>query len=104
MLSSVGPEARTLRTEDQRNSRRSERLLQVTARVPSKPNPPEAGVPDLLQGAGEVDDPCPGHALKGSRCGLGQRAALRRRMPILGDNADRSERRRRAQDRTDIVR
>ena len=80
------------------------RVLQFRVGGAVEPDPPEARLGDFLQRSGEVDDADPRHALQRARRGLGQRAAFARRMAILGDDADRPERRGGAEDRADIMR
>ncbi len=90
--------------QHKRDARRPERLFEIHLRFAGKPDAPEAGFADLLERAREVDHPRPRHALQRARRRFGERAAFGRRMAVLGDDPDGSERRRRAQDRADIVR
>ena len=72
--------------------------------IPGKPDPPEPGLGDLVERPGQVDYPRPWHPLERAGRGLGQGPAFGRRMTVLGDDPDCSERRGRAQDGADIVR
>ena len=91
-------------TEHQRDPRRSERILELRLRFAGQADPPEAGVANFLERAGEVDDPRPRHALERPGRGFGQRPAFGRGVAVLRDDSDRPERRGRAQDRADIMR
>ena len=104
MLAHILAHARALGAQHQRDALRAERVFEVGVGIAGQPDPPEAGLGDLFQRAGEVDDARPRHALESARCGLGEDAALGRRMAVLGDDPDRSEGRGRAQDRADIMR
>ena len=76
----------------------------VSVGLAGQPDPPEARLGDFVERAGEVDDAHPGHDLQRARGGARERARFGRRVAVLRDDAERIERRRRAQDRADIVR
>ena len=59
MLARVGPQARPFGAEHQRDARRAERVLELRVGVAGQADPPEAGLADLLERAGEVDDARP---------------------------------------------
>ena len=104
MLAGVLPHARPFGAQHQRDSRRAECVLEVGVGFAGEADPPEARLADFLQRSGEIDHPHPRHPLERAGRGLGDDSAFRRRMAVLGDDSDRSERRCRAQDGADIMR
>jgi hypothetical protein len=104
MLSGVGPEARALRAEHERDPWRAERLPKVGIGVAREPYAPEAGVSDLFERARQIDDSDPRHPLERSGCRFGDDAAFGGRVAVLGHDSERAECRRRAEDRADVVR
>src|SRR5215207_3370586 len=103
MFAAVLAEARSLGPKHQRDLRRTERGLEVRLGLTGKPDPPEAGLADLLQRPGEIDDTDPRHALKRTGSRLGERPAFRRRMAVLSDDRDGAERGGGAQDGAQIM-
>ena len=59
MLARVGPQARALGAEHERDSRRSKRVLQLHVRITREADAPEARLPDLVQRSSEIDHPGP---------------------------------------------
>ena len=93
-----------LRAQHQRDPGRPQRLGQRGLRLAGQPDPPEARRRHVVERAGEIDHPRPGHRLQRPARRLGQRARFARRVPVLRDDAERVERGGRAQDGADIVR
>jgi hypothetical protein len=92
------------RAEYDREALRPHRIAQRLRRVAGQADAPEARLRHLVQRAGEVDDTDPRHGLERAGCRAGHRAAFRRGVAILRDEAERVEGSGRAQDRAQIVR
>ncbi len=103
MLAGVVPHAFALGAQHQRHPLRAERVLELGFGIPGEPDPPEPRLGNLIERSGEVDDPGPRHPLERAGRRLGDHPAFRRRMAVLGDDAERPERRRGAEDGADIV-
>src|SRR5947209_1922179 len=104
MLAAVVPEARAFRAEHECYTRRAKRVLEIGVGFASEADAPKSSLADFVEGSGKIDHPRPRHSFERSRRCLGQRSAFWRGVTVLGDDADRSEGRRRAQDRADVMR
>ena len=96
--------ALALGAEHDADTLRAHHLRQRLGDVAGQADPPEPRLGDLVEGAGEIDDADPGHRLQRARRGARDGARFGGRVAVLGDEAERAERRRRAQDRADVVR
>jgi hypothetical protein len=64
MLAGVGPQARTLGAENERDPFRPQRVLEQGVGIAGKADPPEFGLGDVAERPREIDGSYPGHDLE----------------------------------------